>query len=149
MFTNRHRKPNAALQPLRELALFAGLSDTVLARIDASMVELRLDPGSVLTTEHEQGREAFIVADGVAEVRIAGRAVSSAAAGDLIGEMSLLDGGPRTATVVALTPMRVYVLDPRQFAELFSDPHSAQRIAANLSLRLRSIQAAASPLAAA
>jgi len=55
----------------------------------------------------------------------------------IVGEMSLLDNQPRSATVVAKTPLRVLVMDPSQFAAVFSDPHAAQWIAASLSHRLR------------
>jgi CRP-like cAMP-binding protein len=125
--------------------MFAELSDVALARIDSGMVEIGVAAGSILTTENEYGREAFIIADGIAEVRVGGRAVSSVGAGDLVGEMSLLDSGPRTATVVALTPLRVYVLDPRQFTVLFADPTSAQWIAAKLSQRLREVLRSVTP----
>jgi CRP-like cAMP-binding protein len=128
--------------------MFSALSDGALERIDARMVEVRVAAGTVLMTQGERGREAFIVADGIAEVRVAGRIVSSVRTGDLVGEMSLLDGSPRTATVIALTPMRILVLDPSQFGELFTDPGTAQWIAANLAQRLRAATPAPALLAA-
>ncbi|MDP9094640.1 MAG: cyclic nucleotide-binding domain-containing protein [Actinomycetota bacterium] len=145
MFTRSHRISRTRATTLRATPMFAHVSDAALARIDSSMVEIVVEAGSVLTTENDYRREAFIVVDGIAEVRVAGRAVSSVGPGDLVGEMALLDGGPRSATVVALTPLRVYVLDPRQFTELFADPASAAWIAAKLSQRLREVLVSVAP----
>jgi CRP-like cAMP-binding protein len=117
--------------------MFAGLSDGALARLDGLMTETEAAPGDTLMQEGSFGQQAFIIAEGAAEVRIGGDVVGLAGAGDLVGEMSLLDDGTRTATVVALTPMRLFVLDPRQFAALFDDPHCARWIAARLAGRLR------------
>jgi CRP/FNR family cyclic AMP-dependent transcriptional regulator len=139
MFKRRHRISRTRSATLRTIPMLAELSDVALARIDSCMVEIGVAAGSVLTTENEYGREAFIIVDGIAEVRVGGRAVSSVGAGDLVGEMSLLDRGPHTCTVVALTPLRMHVLDPRQFTVLFADPTSAQWIAAELSRRLREV----------
>jgi CRP/FNR family transcriptional regulator, cyclic AMP receptor protein len=145
MLRRSHRMSATRAATLRAIPMFAELSKAALARIDSRMAEITVDPGSVLTTENESGREAFIIADGVAEVRVGGVPVSSVGAGDLVGEMSLLDRGPRTATVVALTPLRVYVLDRQEFTVLFSDPTSAQWIAAKLSQRLREVRVPATP----
>jgi CRP/FNR family cyclic AMP-dependent transcriptional regulator len=117
--------------------MFAGLSDSALRRLDARMAEAVVEAGTVFISEHAPAREAFIVIEGQAAIVANGEPVATASAGDLIGELSLLDPGPRTATVVALTPMRMYVLDPREFAVLFDDPESARWIAATLARRLR------------
>jgi CRP/FNR family cyclic AMP-dependent transcriptional regulator len=137
MFISRHRIPVTRINALRGVPMFVGLPDAALARIDGHMVEIDVEDGTTLIRENERGSEAFIVAEGIAEVRRGGVAMSSVAAGDLIGEVSLLDNGPRTATVVALTAMRLYVLDPRQFSALFDHPQTARWIAGNLAIRLR------------
>ena len=117
--------------------MFAGLSDAALRGIDRHVAELAVRAGTVLTRQHERGREAFIVIEGRAGVAVDGRPVSSVAAGELIGEIGLLDGGRRTATVTALTPMRLYVLDATQFGVLFDEPQTSRWIAAQLARRLR------------
>jgi CRP-like cAMP-binding protein len=137
MFGRRQRSAMSRFEALRGLPIFAGVPDSVLARVDARMVEIRLEAGATLMRENEPGREACILGEGIAAVSVGGVMVGSAAAGDLVGEIALLDNGPRTATVVALTPLRVYVLDPQQFTELFDDPRSARWIAATLAHRLR------------
>ena len=127
---------------LRAVPMFAALPNAALRRVDAQMTELRVPAGTVLTRQHEFGREAFIIAEGRAAIIVDGTIVSSAAAGDLIGEVALLDSGPRTATVTALTAMRVYVLDPAQFGALFEEPDTSRWIAAHLARRLRATVAA-------
>ncbi|MDT4892478.1 MAG: family transcriptional regulator, cyclic receptor protein [Pseudonocardiales bacterium] len=134
----RTKRPSAnRLATLRAVPMFSGLSDAALGRIDGRVVEIDVDAGTVLMREGEPGREAFVIGAGRAEIRVGGDAVSSVSAGDLVGETSLLDGGPRTATVVALTPLRLYVVSPSEFAALFEDPQAARWIAATLARRLR------------
>jgi CRP-like cAMP-binding protein len=98
---------------------------------------LSVPAGVALTVQHEPGRQAFIVAEGEAEVIVDDEVVAEIGPGDLVGEMSLLDNQPRSATVVAKTYLHVLVMEPRQFGTLFADPHTAQWNAASLSRRLR------------
>jgi len=142
MFSSRPRSAESVLKPLREIPMFAGLSNSVLSKFDSLMVELALDAGARLTTEGERGREAFIVAEGVAQVLVDGQVVGTVGSGDVVGELALLSGGTRTATVVAVTDMRVYVLDPREFSELLSDAHTAEWITSAAAGRLRELDAA-------
>ena len=137
--TRPHRAARSRLDSLRQIPVFADLSDATLAHLDSQMAEVELPAGATLVTERTRGREAFIMADGLAEVSVDGRPVTSVAAGDLVGEMSLLDSGPRTATVTALTPVRIYVLDARQFAVLFEHPDTARWIATALARRIREL----------
>ena len=69
------------------------------------MRERTVAAGTALTTEGESGDEFMIIMDGTATVRRNGRRVSQLGPGDFFGEMSLLDPGPRTATIVADTPI--------------------------------------------
>ena len=82
-------------------------------------------------------RRGFVIADGVAAIYFNGVLIGSVGSGDLVGELALLDNGPRTATVVSLTPMRIYVLDPSEFASLFNQPEAGRWIASYLAHRLR------------
>ena len=135
-------RTGARYAALRALPMFAALPDAALRRIDAQMTEIEVPPGTVLARQHEFGREAFIIVEGRAAIIMDDTIVSSAAAGDLIGEVALLDSGPRTATVTALTAMRLYVLDPSQFQALFDEPQTSRWIAAHLARRLRATVAA-------
>jgi CRP-like cAMP-binding protein len=136
------RKPPARMSRDREVALrripmFANLSGPELVRVASHMAEIDLPAGATLMTQREHAREAVIIADGLAEVSVDGEPVSSVSAGDLVGEQALLDNGTRTATVTALTRVRAYVLDSREFAVLFESPTSARWIATELARRLR------------
>jgi CRP-like cAMP-binding protein len=135
----RHRSAPSAqrLSELRTLAIFSTFSDADLADVASRLTDLDAPPGTVLIREGEPGREAFIVASGVAELRVDGQAVGRVTTGDLVGEMSLLDARPRSATVVAVTQMRLLVMDPSEFASLLEDPRTARWVAANLSNRVR------------
>lgn len=138
MFTQlNHGVPASRIRTLRQLPIFAGLSDTTLALIDSRLTERTVAAGSLLIRQGEPAREAFLVAEGRASVAVDGHPVSSVSVGDLVGETALLDNGPRTATVRALTDLRIYVLDPSQFRRLFENPDTARWIAARLAERLR------------
>ena len=145
--TRAHRASRSRLDSLRRIPVFADLPDTALAHLDAHMTEIDLPAGAALMTENERGREALIIADGLAEVSVDGLPVTSVSAGDLVGETALLDSGPRTATVTALTPVRGYVLDARQFAVLFEHPATARWIATALARRVRELDERTRPAA--
>ena len=125
------------LAELRSLAIFATFDDADLARTAGRLTEVDVPAGAVLVKQGQPGREAFIVADGIAEIRVADQIVGHATTGDLVGEMALLDARPRSATVVAVSPMRLLVMDPAEFASLLDDPRSARWIATTLSNRVR------------
>jgi hypothetical protein len=63
--------------------------------------------GSAIITQGEAGEELYLVLDGIGEVEVDGKRVGNLGPGAIIGERTLLDGGPRTATVTALTAVRV------------------------------------------
>jgi hypothetical protein len=70
----------------------------------------KLDQGQPLMREGEEGRELFLLLDGVVDVEVSGEPVAEIGPGALLGERALLEGGKRTATVVAKTPVRVAVI---------------------------------------
>ncbi len=128
------------LDLLRSLSIFAHYGDADLEAVDALLCDRDLAPGAVVMSEGQPGREAFIVVSGTAEIRVGGEVIAYASAGDMVGEMALLDAHPRSATVVALTPMTILVMDPGEFATLLSDPRTAMWIATSLSNRLRDVE---------
>ena len=106
------------LDQLAAVPLFAGADQKELAEIAKASTELDIDQGTVLTTQGEVGREAFVVIEGEAVVTVDGDEVARLGPGACIGEIALLDKGLRSATVTAATPMKVLVLDPREFKGL-------------------------------
>jgi CRP/FNR family transcriptional regulator, cyclic AMP receptor protein len=108
------------ISELREIPLLAGCTAKELARVDRLGAKVDLQPGRTLTRERAEGCEFFIVRDGVAVVTRGARRVGAIGAGSVAGELALLDGTVRTATVVTATPMRVVVFTAKEFEELLA-----------------------------
>lgn len=125
------------IEMLRRVPALAAYSDAQLADLAALVDELALESGHVLTREGTTGREAFLIVDGEATVTIAGELVATVGPGQFVGEMSLLEHQPCTATVTAVSPMHVLVMDPRSFGTVLSDASMATRMARTLATRLR------------
>lgn len=127
---------------LRRVALFAKCTDRELARIAALADVTTVPPGHPLTTEGRPGREAFVITRGEADATVRGRHLARLGPGVMVGEMALLDNGPRSATVTARTELEVLVLDPRSFRTLLLDvPSIADSIMRVMATRLRQTDA--------
>ncbi len=128
---------------LRDLGPFIACSRPELERIARVSDVVDVEAGHVLTVAGRTGQECFVVVDGEATVIIGGREVACVGRGSLIGEMSLIDRRPRSATVVALTPMRVVVFSRPAFAAVVADaPLVASNVLAMVTMRLRAAQKA-------
>lgn len=86
-----------------------------------------LPDGYTLTAQGEPSRQAFVIMEGTVVVRRNERKVAELGPGSTIGELGLLDRGPRTATVVADGPVEVLVLAPREFSALLDDVPAINR----------------------
>lgn len=128
---------------LRDVWLFERCSTSELAAIARLVTSLAVEPGTVLATEGTPGHQFVVVVEGTASVLIHGSEVGQIGPGMFFGELALLDGGPRTATVRALTPIQALVLDRSAFDELVDRaiPSVARRMLVTLAQRLRSEQA--------
>jgi len=133
---NRHGVPRTRLAVLRKVPMFEGLSDKVLARIDSNIDERDVPEGFQLTSEGAPADQAFIVARGVAEVRIGEELVGETSVGEMIGEIGILNRTRRTATVTARTPMRLLVVTPRAVSWLLEDETLNARVKENLERHL-------------
>ena len=128
------------LEHLAEIPLFSALSKRDLGRIAKASNEITVETGHVLVDQGDAGREAFVVIDGTATVKRNGRKVGTLSPGDAIGELALLDHGPRTATVTADTELTALVLSAREFAGIIEDvPGLAQKLLAQLAARVREL----------
>ena len=105
-------------QRLAALDLFAGVGADLLATVAARCVEIEVPKGRELTTAGTEAREFVVILDGYAAVSIAGVPISYLGAGSCFGEMSLIDGRPRTADVVAVSPMRLVVFSRDDFQHM-------------------------------
>ena len=127
------------VEQLRRLPIFGGLDEDALREVAASSTPVDLPPDRVLCRQGDIGRECFLVVDGEARITRDGKDIARVGAGDLLGEIALLDGGHRrTATVTAITAMRLLVLDPREFDSLLRHTAVAQRVHDAVAERLRS-----------
>jgi len=98
--------------------------------------------GSVLTRAGDPGDEFFLILDGSVRVEVASGGYVSLRPGAFFGEMSLLDGGPRSATAVTDTPARLLVIDRANFSRLQREvPELTQTLLVTLSQRVRQIEA--------
>lgn len=92
---------------LANVPLFAGCTKKELALIARSTKEVAHRKGTVVAREGDPGVGLFVILEGECEVTVGGRRKAKLGPGDFFGEIALLDGGPRTATVTALTDVRL------------------------------------------
>lgn len=137
------RSKSNKLLLLKKVPLFDGLSDRQIEQISRLADEIEVPAGKRLATAGETGRELFLIVDGQAVVKTRGGRSVRMGKGDFFGEMSLLDGGPRSANVDAETAMRLFVIGSREFwALLAAAPPITRKIMSALSVRLREANAA-------
>jgi cAMP-dependent protein kinase regulator len=110
-----------ALAELRELPVFHGLDSEQLSAILEHGSWVTAAPGEALVTQGEPGDRFFAVESGRAEVQRDGAVVGSVSKGMYFGEVALLRDVPRTATVTAVTPMRLFALDRDGFELAVAD----------------------------
>jgi CRP-like cAMP-binding protein len=131
-------RSSTSLDRLAAVSLFTGCTKKELQALDSACTEVRYTAGRVLCTEGEAGRELMVIIDGKAEVERQGQHVATLGPGDFVGELSLLDHGPRTATVTAVTDIALLVLTPSELASVLATVHPmALRMLATLAGRLR------------
>jgi CRP-like cAMP-binding protein len=132
------------LNHLASVPLFSGCTTRELRAIAKAAVELTLDEGREFVTQGDVGREAFVIVEGRADVTRGGQTIAQLGPGDCVGELSLLDHGPRTASVIAATPLTVLVLGPREFSGLLDEvPTLTHKVLAALAARVRELDAKA------
>jgi CRP-like cAMP-binding protein len=103
---------------LKNVPLFAGLDDRELEQIAATMRERRFNAGDTVTREGAGGAGFFVVEEGQAEVSVEGQPRGEIGAGDYFGEIALLTGSDRTATITAKTDMVCWGMTPWDFRPL-------------------------------
>lgn len=130
----------AYIDHLRSVPLFAGCSTKDLERIAKAGDEVAMPAGSLIVDQGQTGREAFVVLSGTVVVKRNGKRVTTMGPGTLVGELSLLDHGPRTATVVCETDCTFLLLDQRAFlAVVDTVPALAHKLLASLAGRIRDL----------
>jgi CRP-like cAMP-binding protein len=117
---------NAKIELLKRVPLFSQCTNKELAAVAAVADEIDLREGRELTRQGAPGREFFVLIEGEADVRRNGRKVRTLSGGDFFGEIALVTKRPRTATVVARTPVRVLVVTDRSFRRMIEESPSMQ-----------------------
>jgi CRP-like cAMP-binding protein len=130
------------LDSLAKVPLFVACSKKELQKIARAVDEVKVNEGREVVTQDKRGREAFVIVEGTATVKRNGRRVATLGPGDHFGELALLDGGVRTASVVATSPMQLLVLGQREFTGLLDEvPGLALKILASLAGTVRELDA--------
>jgi CRP/FNR family transcriptional regulator, cyclic AMP receptor protein len=115
------------VEALKRAPLFEGLSRKELVQLARLTDDVEIPAGRVLCREGDRGREFFVLVEGKVDVARNGRGMAALGAGDFVGEISLLESTPRTATVTAQTPVRFFVLTPKDFQEMLDENPSVER----------------------
>ncbi len=130
-------RKNAKLELLRNIPLFERCSKRDLAFIAEVGEERHVEADTVLIREGDRGTEFFVVVDGVLAISRKGRRRATVGPGDYVGEMALLSNTPRNATVKALTPSQLLVIEDAAFLDLLERaPYLWHKIAAGLADRI-------------
>lgn len=119
-------RKNAKVELIKRVPLFSQCSKRELAEVAAVADEIDLRAGKELTRQGRPGREFFVLIEGEADVLQNARRIATMKGGDFFGEIALVSSKPRTATVVATTPLRVLVLTDRSFKRLLERSPSIQ-----------------------
>ena len=134
----RRGSRNAKVELLRGVSLFSACSNRELTRIASLADEIAVPEGRVLIRQGEPGREFFVIVRGKARVSARGKKAKTLGPGAGMGELALLDQGPRSATVTAASDMYLLVLDSRSFSSLIAEvPSVAGKIFRVMAERLR------------
>jgi len=127
---------------LADLPLFEGLSKRQLTKIANLAVARRLPPLTSIVTRGDSGDAFYVILTGTAMVRRPGRRSVNLGPGEFFGEMALLDGAPRTATVEAVTEVEVMLIPRTAFRKMLrSEPLISMKMLETVATRLRTTQA--------
>jgi CRP/FNR family transcriptional regulator, cyclic AMP receptor protein len=133
-----------AIERLKAVPLFSACSSRELRAIAGVVKDVRHAAGTVIAREGEPGVGLFVIVDGQAEVTIGGKGMAKLGPGDFFGEIALLDGGPRSATVTATTDLRLLGLTEWVFRGLLQEhPSIAVKTLEAMAGRLRAATKAA------
>jgi CRP-like cAMP-binding protein len=128
----------AYLEHLRSVPLFASCSVKELQIVAKAGTELSIKAGTTIIDQGQAGREAFVVMSGSLLVKRNGKKVNTLGVGAMVGELALLDHGPRTASVITETDCNLFVIDSRSFAGVLDTvPSLAHKLLAGLASRIR------------
>jgi CRP/FNR family transcriptional regulator, cyclic AMP receptor protein len=106
------------LELLQRVPLFAGMASDTLEALGAIVEDRDVPAGTALTHEGRHEGYFFVIVSGSVRIERRGETINTLRDGDFLGEIALLDGGPRTATAIAETPCQLLVLTYQRFQQL-------------------------------
>ena len=115
------------IERLRRVPLFAGLSRSEIADILRMSDEVEFFAGEAIVAAGLKANDFYLILDGQARVTVPGKRSKLLHQGDYFGEISVLDGGPRTADVMAVTHVTLLRIERRAFVKLLDDIGSIGR----------------------
>lgn len=132
---------DARIRHLQRVPLFSGFTEDELHRIaELSRID-EVPVGTVVTQIGKPGDSFFVIIDGTVAVRTPVGAGAELGPGEFFGEMSLLDGEPRSATIVATTSLRLLIVDRSHFWRVLDEtPDLSRRMLTILSRRVRRLE---------
>jgi CRP/FNR family transcriptional regulator, cyclic AMP receptor protein len=123
---------------LATVPLFSTFSKRELSKVARAADEVAVKADHAVVVQGKVGHECFVITAGEAEVTRDGTSIAKLSAGDHFGELALLDGGPRTATVTATTDLHLLVLGQRQFLSLLEEvPALSRKMLTTLAAQVR------------
>jgi CRP/FNR family cyclic AMP-dependent transcriptional regulator len=129
------------LDLLRRIPLFSGFDKRRLERLGMLADEVDVPAGKALMRQGDNGTEMMVIVSGRVSVERDGQRLNTLGAGDFFGEIALVDGGPRTATVTSEEPTRLLVLTHREFHALMDEfPEVAGQVLSALAHRIRRLE---------
>jgi CRP/FNR family cyclic AMP-dependent transcriptional regulator len=129
------------LELLRRIPIFSGFDKRRLERLGMLADEVDVPAGKALMRQGEIGADMMVIVSGRVAVERDGQRLNTLGAGDFFGEIALLDGGPRTATVTSEEATRLLVLSHREFHALMDEfPEVAGQVLAALAHRIRRLE---------
>lgn len=132
---------DARIRHLERVPLFSGFTENELRRVAELSKIIEAPAGTVVTQIGEPGDSFFVLIDGTLTVQTPVGAGTQLHPGDFFGEMSLLDGEPRSATIVAATDLRLLSVDRLHFWRLLDEtPDLIRRMLTILSRRVRRLE---------
>jgi CRP/FNR family cyclic AMP-dependent transcriptional regulator len=128
---------------LRNISLFSECSAKELALVVKNSTERVLKAGTIIMDQGQTGREAYVILEGSATIKRNGKKIGTAKAGAVVGELSLLDNGPRTASVIADSDVTLLVISERALKGAIDNiPAISRKLLKALATRVRELDRA-------
>jgi CRP/FNR family transcriptional regulator, cyclic AMP receptor protein len=125
-------------EALSKVPLFAHLSARQLKKLSKRVIEDHYEEGTVIVRQGGLTDTMFVILEGTARIDRDGRTIARRSVGEFFGEIAVIDGRPRSGTVIAETPLRCLVFFRRELKEMvMSEPRAAWSMLESLASRVR------------